>query len=53
MTTTYRFYGDLAIWWPLISPPREYAEEAAYAGTLLRSASSSDLRRLSTDPVAT
>ena len=36
---SYRFYDDLAIWWPLISPPGEYAEEAAYAATLLRSAS--------------
>jgi SAM-dependent methyltransferase len=34
----YRFYGELARWWPLISPPEEYAEEAAYVATLLRSA---------------
>ena len=34
-----RFYGDLAAWWPLISPPEEYEEEAAFAATLLRSAS--------------
>lgn len=33
----YRFYRDLATWWPLISPPEEYAEEAAYAATLLGS----------------
>lgn len=33
--TSYRFYGDLARWWPLISPPEEYAEEAAFAGSLL------------------
>jgi len=37
--TGYRFYGDLAGWWPLISPPDEYAEEAAEAGELLGSAS--------------
>jgi uncharacterized protein (TIGR03083 family) len=37
-TATPRFYGDLAEWWPLISPPEEYAEEAAFAATLLRSA---------------
>lgn len=37
--TEHRFYGDLAVWWPLISPPEEYAEEAAYAATLLNSAS--------------
>jgi SAM-dependent methyltransferase len=37
--TTYRFYGELARWWPLISPPEEYAEEAAFAASLLASAS--------------
>ncbi|MGH3898472.1 MAG: class I SAM-dependent methyltransferase [Pseudonocardiaceae bacterium] len=37
--TGHRFYGDLAVWWPLISPPEEYAEEAAYAATVLSSAS--------------
>ena len=26
---TERLYGDLADWWPFISPPSEYAEEAA------------------------
>jgi len=31
----HRFYGDLAPWWPLISPAAEYAEEAAFAATLL------------------
>jgi trans-aconitate methyltransferase len=35
----HRFYGDLAVWWPLISPPEEYAEEAAYFATVLNSAS--------------
>jgi len=35
----HRFYGELATWWPLISPVEEYAEEAAYAATLLNSAS--------------
>ncbi|MGH9270312.1 MAG: class I SAM-dependent methyltransferase [Ilumatobacteraceae bacterium] len=34
-----RFYGDLAAWWPLISPPDDYAEEAAFAADLLRRAS--------------
>jgi SAM-dependent methyltransferase len=33
-----RFYGDLAPWWPLISAPEEYEEEAAYAEGLLRDA---------------
>jgi SAM-dependent methyltransferase len=35
----YRFYGELAVWWPLISPPEEYVEEAAFMVTLLESAS--------------
>src|SRR5499427_244663 len=34
----YRLYQDLAEWWPLISPPEEYAEEAAFAGQVLRRA---------------
>lgn len=34
-----RFYGELAGWWPLVSPVEEYAEEAAFAATLLESAS--------------
>ena len=34
----YRLYQDLAAWWPLISPPAEYTEEAAFAGRLLRRA---------------
>ena len=33
----YRFYGDLAPWWPLISPPEDYAEEAAELADLLTS----------------
>lgn len=33
-----RFYGELASWWPLISPPDEYAEEAAFVASLLASA---------------
>jgi trans-aconitate methyltransferase len=36
---TYRFYGDLAPWWPLVSPPEGYAEEAVFAAALLASAS--------------
>ena len=31
------FYGTLAPWWPLISPPAEYEEEAAEAAKLLES----------------
>jgi trans-aconitate methyltransferase len=33
-----RFYGELAEWWPLISPVAEYAEESAFASTVLDSA---------------
>jgi SAM-dependent methyltransferase len=35
MIDVHALYGDLAAWWPLISPPEDYAEEAAYAGRLL------------------
>jgi SAM-dependent methyltransferase len=34
----HRFYGDLAVWWPLVSAPDEYAEEAAFAAGLLAGA---------------
>lgn len=34
----HRLYGDLARWWPLISPPQDYEEESAFAGSVLRSA---------------
>jgi trans-aconitate methyltransferase len=34
-----RFYGELATWWPLISPAEEYIEEAAFAASVLSSAS--------------
>ena len=36
--TGYQLYHGLADWWPLISPPEEYAEEAAFAGQVLRQA---------------
>ena len=35
----HRFYGELAPWWPLISPPEEYTEEAAFAARMLQTAS--------------
>lgn len=31
----YRLYRELAGWWPLISPPAEYAEEAEYLVAVL------------------
>ncbi len=30
LDTPPRLYADLAVWWPLLSPPEEYAEEAAF-----------------------
>jgi SAM-dependent methyltransferase len=34
----YAFYRELAGWWPLVSAPEEYEEEAAFAAALLRTA---------------
>ena len=34
----YRLYRELAGWWPLISPPAEYTQEAAYLAAVLGSA---------------
>ena len=31
-----KLYDDLAVWWPLFSPPEDYAEEAAFYGACLR-----------------
>lgn len=38
MSAEPRLYHDLAPWWPLLSAPEEYAEEAAYAARVLASA---------------
>ena len=38
-TEQHRFYVDLAPWWPLISPPQEYEEEAAFAAKIIETAS--------------
>ena len=38
MPSDYRLYGDLAEWWPLISPPEEYVEEAAHLAAVFGSA---------------
>jgi SAM-dependent methyltransferase len=32
-----RLYGELSSWWPLMSPPLEYVEEAAFYRNVLRS----------------
>lgn len=31
----HKLYSDLAAWWPLLSPPEEYADEAAFFGQIL------------------
>jgi SAM-dependent methyltransferase len=38
MPGEYRLYQELADWWPLISPPGEYAAEAAYLARLFGAA---------------
>jgi SAM-dependent methyltransferase len=38
MAGDYRVYTDLAEWWPLISPPEEYADEAAHLAGVFGSA---------------
>ncbi|MEE6271956.1 class I SAM-dependent methyltransferase [Georgenia wangjunii] len=42
----HRFYTDLAPWWPLLSPPEEYAEEAAFLATLLGAGEGRELLEL-------
>jgi SAM-dependent methyltransferase len=34
-----KLYGELAEWWPLVSPPKDYAEEAAFFHRLLSESS--------------
>ncbi len=41
-----RLYTDLAIWWPLLSPPSHYVEEAADIVPTLQSAPDSPPRTL-------
>jgi SAM-dependent methyltransferase len=38
MVGEYRLYGELADWWPLISPPEEYVEEGAYLARVFAAA---------------
>jgi SAM-dependent methyltransferase len=40
----YRLYGELASWWPLISPPEEYTQEAAYLAAVLSSTAAISVR---------
>lgn len=44
-TPSHRFYGELAGWWPLISPVEEYEEEAMFAVSVLRDPASDPRRR--------
>ena len=38
MGDSYRLYGELASWWPLISPPAEYADDATLIDAVFGSA---------------
>ena len=44
--TTARLYTDLAAWWPLLSAPADYAEEAAFYRQLLDEAIAPPARTL-------
>jgi len=39
-----RLYDELASWWPLLSPPADYEEEAAFYGRTLEAAASGPIR---------
>lgn len=41
-----RLYDDLVSWWPLMSPPEDYAEEAAFYGRILETATDLQPRSL-------
>jgi len=41
-----RFYGELARWWPLVSPVEDYAEEATFTASVLRDATGGPLQTL-------
>lgn len=43
---TEQLYGNLAGWWPAISPPSEYAEEAALYVEMIRDAASGPVREV-------
>jgi len=46
LENTPRLYGDLAGWWPLLSPPNEYAEEAEVYRQVFLEAAASGVRRV-------
>lgn len=39
-----RLYGELAAWWPLLSPPEDYAEEAAFFRQVLEASCDPPIR---------
>jgi trans-aconitate methyltransferase len=41
-----RLYGELAAWWPLLSDPADYVEEAAFYQTQLLAACDGEARTL-------
>jgi len=41
-----RMYDDLATWWPLLSPPSDYAVEAAFYGDALERLAERPVRTL-------
>lgn len=43
---TEQLYGDLADWWPVISPPSEYAEEATLYVDTIRAAARGPVREV-------
>ena len=43
---TERLYGDIADWWPVISPPSEYAEEAALYVEMIRASARRPVREV-------
>ena len=46
MDETPRLYRDLAAWWPLLSAPEDYADEAAEYASILRDRVAGDLNRV-------
>ena len=43
---TQRFYHDIADWWPVISPPAEYAEEAGLYTDMIRASAQRPVREV-------
>ena len=43
---TQRLYDDIAGWWPVISPPAEYAEEATLYVDMIRTSARRQVREV-------